>query len=352
MVSFVLSTFLVGNHVHADNLGETDLTDGLPITAFTSSGSLVYNGDPRRFGPEKAFDNVWDENNEGFQTAATNDSKWISVDFGKKQVISKLRYKADVSYNYRYDMKDFVVQASNDNLVWTDQYTGTALGNNLIQEFAWQPTDAYRYWKILLKNSIGNTDIIMVAEMELIGVDTPILAAPLNLTAVAGDKKVNLSWSPVADVTNYNVKRSLSSGGPYTTIASNVTDVSYIDNAVVNGTTYYYVITALNDNSESSNSNEASATPQKINVPEPEPSGDRAILTVTLTTGLEKEFDLSIEEVNAFLEWYDARDTGTGSAKYGINKHTNNKGPFSSRKEYVVFDKILTFSIDEYSAQN
>ncbi|WP_425497141.1 hypothetical protein [Paenibacillus phytohabitans] len=86
-------------------------------------------------------------------------------------------------------------------------------------------------------------------------------------------------------------------------------------------------------------------------MPDPEPSGDRAILTVTLTNRLEKEFDLSIEEVNAFLDWYDARDAGAGPAKFAIDKHNNNKGPFSSRKEYVIFDKILTFSIDEYSAK-
>ncbi|MDF1586488.1 hypothetical protein PZ740_08835, partial [Rhodospirillales bacterium YIM 152171] len=61
--------------------------------------------------------------------------------------------------------------------------------------------------------------------------------------------------------------------------------------------------------------------------PEPEPNGSRAILTVTMNTGLEKEFDLSMEEVNAFINWYDTKESGSGPAKFAINKHGNNKGP-------------------------
>lgn len=80
-----------------------------------------------------------------------------------------------------------------------------------------------------------------------------------------------------------------------------------------------------------------------------EPSANRAILVVALTTGLEKEYDLPMSDVNAFLNWYDARDAGTGPAKFAINKYSNNKGPFSKRTDYVIFDKILTFEVSEYT---
>lgn len=90
------------------------------------------------------------------------------------------------------------------------------------------------------------------------------------------------------------------------------------------------------------------ATPQPTPTATPEiPSGDRAIMTVTLTTGIDEEFDLSMNEVNAFLIWY---DSASGSARYGIDKHDNNKGPFSKRTEYVIHDKILTFEVSEYAA--
>lgn len=84
--------------------------------------------------------------------------------------------------------------------------------------------------------------------------------------------------------------------------------------------------------------------------PAPEqPKGDRALLVITMTTGLEKEYDLSMDEVNAFITWYDAKDAGTGPSKYAIDKHNNNKGPFNKRTDYVIFNNILTFEVNEYS---
>ncbi|MFB5763846.1 Kelch repeat-containing protein [Paenibacillus medicaginis] len=82
--------------------------------------------------------------------------------------------------------------------------------------------------------------------------------------------------------------------------------------------------------------------------PEPEPSDNRAILVVTMTTGLEKEFDLSMKEINDFIAWYEAKQAGSGKASYAIDKHENNKGPFSSRKDYILYDRVLTFEVSEY----
>ncbi|MEW9195969.1 Kelch repeat-containing protein [Bacillus velezensis] len=82
---------------------------------------------------------------------------------------------------------------------------------------------------------------------------------------------------------------------------------------------------------------------------DPKSNGDRAILTITMTTGLEKEFDLSMEEVNDFINWYDQKDSGTGPSRYEIDKHNNNIGPFENRKDHVIFKNILTFEVNEYS---
>jgi hypothetical protein len=87
--------------------------------------------------------------------------------------------------------------------------------------------------------------------------------APTNLVATAGNAQVGLSWSASSGATSYNVKRSTTSGGPYTTIASPTT-TSYTDMGVTNGTTYYYVVSALNTAGESANSSQVSATPTAI----------------------------------------------------------------------------------------
>src|SRR6185369_4911627 len=85
-------------------------------------------------------------------------------------------------------------------------------------------------------------------------------AVPTNLAATAGSGQVGLSWSASSGATSYNVKRSTTSGGPYTTIASPTT-TSYTDTGVTNGATYYYVVSAVNTSGESANSSQVSVTP-------------------------------------------------------------------------------------------
>ena len=73
---------------------------------------------------------------------------------------------------------------------------------------------------------------------------------------------VNLAWTPsTSTVSDYNVYRSTTSGTGYTKLGgSPVSVVSYTDSSVVNGTTYYYVTTAVDSSgTESGYSNEAVA---------------------------------------------------------------------------------------------
>ncbi|HEU4752404.1 MAG TPA: malectin domain-containing carbohydrate-binding protein, partial [Armatimonadota bacterium] len=85
-------------------------------------------------------------------------------------------------------------------------------------------------------------------------------AAPTNLTATAGNASVSLTWNASSGATSYNVKRSTTSGSGYVTLAG-VSATSYTDNTVANGSTYYYVVTAVSSGGESGPSNQASATP-------------------------------------------------------------------------------------------
>ncbi len=79
--------------------------------------------------------------------------------------------------------------------------------------------------------------------------------------------------------------------------------------------------------------------------PEPMPDQNRAILVITLVNGVQKEYDLSREEVNSFISWYDSTN---GEKSYSINRTNKNKGPFKTRKDYFVHDKILMYEVSEY----
>jgi len=87
--------------------------------------------------------------------------------------------------------------------------------------------------------------------------------APTSVTASPGDKQVSLSWTASSgfSVTGYNVYRSTTSGSGYVQVnPSSVSGTTYTDPGLTDGTTYYYVVTAISSQGESSYSNEASAT--------------------------------------------------------------------------------------------
>ena len=113
---------------------------------------------------------------------------------------------------------------------------------------------------------------------------------PQNLAAEGGDNRVILAWSSSLGATRYVVKRATTSGGPYTTIAPNVKGAGYTDMTALNGTTYYYVVSAANSLGESGDSNEASATPHApadlrvSSMQAPPPAGAGTSFTVTVTT--------------------------------------------------------------------
>ena len=109
------------------------------------------------------------------------------------------------------------------------------------------------YYVVAALNSSGETDSSETTAT------TPAMVVPTNLTVVPGDTLVSLSWSGTGAPT-YNVKRSSVSGGPYT-IITNITISGFADTDVANGSTYYYVVSAVDGGSESANSAEVSVTP-------------------------------------------------------------------------------------------
>jgi cellulose 1,4-beta-cellobiosidase len=139
-------------------------------------------------------------------------------------------------------------------------------------------------------------------------VTTP--AAPASLTATAGNAQVTLSWTASGGATSYNVKRATTSGGPYTTIATGVNGTTYTNTGLTNGTTYYYVVSAVNSVGESSNSSQASATPVAPATVPAAPTG------LTAAAG----------NAQVVLTW----TASTGASSYNVKRATTNGGAFTT----------------------
>jgi len=129
-------------------------------------------------------------------------------------------------------------------------------------------------------------------------------AIPNAVTAKPGNGEVALRWSAVAGATSYHLKRSTSSGGSYTQIAA-PSFAGYTDVGVKNGTTYYYVVSAVDAVGESANSAQVSAKPN--NLP-PAPAGLSA----------------SDGDGEVALRWSPV----TGATSYHLKRATASGGPY------------------------
>ncbi|MGA2350388.1 MAG: Ig-like domain repeat protein [Terracidiphilus sp.] len=89
-----------------------------------------------------------------------------------------------------------------------------------------------------------------------------IPGSPTNLTAAPGNALATLSWTAVIGATSYNVYEGTASGGEGTTpIAINISGTTYTATGLTNGSTYYFVIAAVNTVGTGMLSSEANVTP-------------------------------------------------------------------------------------------
>ncbi len=321
-------------------------TDNLipAMTSYTVPSGVVSESVTNTAGPGwRAFDKVVGSGGYGDMSSwlPAVKSAWISYEFTSPQIISKYTLLNAVKLdNFKnFSPKDWTFEAW-DGVQWIVLDTRTNItdwAQGIKKEFYFNNINAYNKYRVNISNTNGSN--IILDEVEMMGPTTSV-QAPTNLTATPGNTKVYLAWDAVEGATNYIIKRSTTPGGPYETITT-TSAITYTDINVTNGTTYYYVVTAIVNGIESGNSNEASATPTA-------PAINPGILEITMTNGQIKEYDMTGNELQDFLTWYETRSGGTGKAYFAFTKKNNIK-PFLSRKEYIAYDKISSFEVKEYT---
>jgi hypothetical protein len=159
---------------------------------------------------------------------------------------------------------------------------------------------------------------------------------PTGLTAVPSNSLITLDWDDSGpEVASCNLYRSTISG--IFIDSTNLTTSAYADHDVINGTRYYYVVTAVKTNGiESSQSSEVSAVPNNDIAPDA-PTGLTAVagdgkVTLDWNDNTETDFDTySVYRSTTSSNYTDALAINVNSSSYTDNSAIN-----SNTYYYVV----------------
>ena len=160
---------------------------------------------------------------------------------------------------------------------------------------------------------------------------------PGNLRITAGDGYVELKWeapdfSGGSPITFYDIYRSATAGQNHKQVGRvDGNTLSYRDNSVENGQTYYYYIVAENDNSLSDSGGESSVTPQKVGTNTDPPRN----LRVTAGDGyVELTWEAPDFSGGSPIEWYNIwRSTTAGQNHKQVGRVDGNKFSYRDTDE-------------------
>ena len=201
----------------------------------------------------------------------------------------------------------------NGSLVTVSNYTDTGLTNGTTY-----------YYVVRAENTVP-LESADSSEVSATPVDAPP-AAPTGLAATPQNAQIFLNWNDNSepDLSGYNVHRSTTPGGPYTKInGPEVSTSDFVDTGLTNGTTYYYVVTAVDTGSnESGNSSEVNATPAAT--PPSAPAG------LIATAGQDQ----------ISLDWNDNGEPDL--AGYNVYRSTTAGGPYTKVNGSLVVPSAYT----------
>jgi beta-galactosidase len=185
--------------------------------------------------------------------------QWWRVDLGSVQPVTNavINWYNSSTRAYKYR-----IEASNDDTNYTVLVNNT--GNTTFGDTTNTLSATTRYVRITVTGTTASGGFASFYECKIYGPGPLLPAAPTSLVATAGDAIVSLTWvqsSSPGIITNNVYRSTTGSGGPYGLLTSLAVTTSYVDTTVVNGSNYFYTVTAVSTNGESTMSSSAGSTP-------------------------------------------------------------------------------------------
>lgn len=199
------------------------------------------------------------------------------------EYLASYQFNIATAGNHRFWFRVFAANADDDSFFWRIDGGNWTMENGRVGNGTWYSVDSAQLDALATgghvldvayrENGAGLDKFVI--QLDSVAAPTgngpaetlpPASPGGLNITAVQ-PARVDLSWPATSGAASYTVKRSTTSGGPYTAIASGLATTAFNDATVASGTTYHYVVTASNGSGESGPSPQASATPAPAPVP-------------------------------------------------------------------------------------
>jgi fibronectin type 3 domain-containing protein len=175
----------------------------------------------------------------------------VTATGGANQVsVSWSAVSGATSYNLYWSKTSGVTTATGTKI--------TAVSNPYVQTGLTAGT-AY-YYIVTALNVSGESPTSAQATATTNAPTVVIPAAPTGVTATGGSNQVSISWSAVPSATSYNIYYATTSGVTKTSGAK-ITNAAnpYAQTGLAAGTTYYYIVSAVNSAGEGAASAQASA---------------------------------------------------------------------------------------------
>lgn len=205
-----------------------------------------------------------DDSSSGGTTTKPATPTNVTITAGdSKAIVSWSPVAGATSYNIYYSSTKGVADGSKadsgkiENA--TSPYTVTGLTNGVTY-----------YFTVTAVNLEGESG----ASQEQSAVPAPVPASPTDLSVAGGNQQISITWGAVTDANSYNIYYGITPGVTKTTGTKIANAISpQVVSGLQNGTTYYVVVTAVNEAGESAESAEKSATPSSTVQPPASPTG-------------------------------------------------------------------------------